>query len=380
MVSSKSVVLVLSVAGIAFLGTWGWHAQRGLPMPWESTTGGTAVEAAPRPAPPAVAVETFEVITVAMPEEATAVGTLRSNESVRLRPEVSGRIRSIHFDEGQPVERGRLLIQFDDSVQRAELQQARANLELAESSFRRTADLFERNYVSLSAREEAASRLEVARAETALALARLERMRIEAPFSGTIGIRNISVGDYVKDGDALVNLEDISVLKVDFRLPEAYLQRIAPGQALEVVSDTLPGERFPARVLAIDPQVDAQGRAVVVRAELDNPEGRLRPGMFARIRVLLAERPAVAVVPEEALMPAPGEVQSVFKVVDGAVRRVDVRTGVRRNAMVEIVAGLSPGDVVVTAGQLKLRDGLAVRPVPPATDGDGALVTVGGAG
>lgn len=374
MSSRKAVVLSLSVVGIVVLAVYAWYAQRGLPMPWlgspTATQGSPPAPAGPPPAAMAIAVETVTVRSIAMPDEVSAVGNLRSNESVVLQPEVSGRISAIRFKEGQPVTKGDVLVELDSAVQRAELQQARATLELAESSFRRTSDLYERNYVSLSAREEAASRLEVARATAQLARARLDRMQIVAPFTGTVGIRNVSVGDYVKDGDTLVNLEDISVLKVDFRLPEAYLQRIGTGQSLEVVSDTLPGERFAAKVIAIDPQLDAQGRAVVLRAELGNPDGRLRPGMFARIRVLLAERPAVTVVPEEAVVPAAGDSHYVYRVVDGKAERVDVRTGVRRNAMVEIVDGLQPGDVVVTAGQLKLRDGVAVRPVNAAAVGD----------
>jgi len=365
MPSSKVVVLALSLSGIAALGGYAWFAQRGLPLPWMSAS--TPAASAPaRPAMP-IAVETVEVRAVSMTDEATAVGNLRSNESVVLRPEVSGRIRAISFTEGQPVSRGDVLFELGDAVERAELQQALANLELAESNFRRSSDLFERNFVSQSAREEASSRLAVARAATELARARLERMRIKAPFSGVIGIHNVSVGEYVKDGDPLVNLEDVSVLKVDFRLPEVFLQRIRPGQALEVMSDTLPGERFSATVAAIDPQLDVQGRAVLLRAELSNHDRRLHPGMFARVTLTLAERESVLVVPEQAVVPAPGEMNHVYRVVDDKAERVNVKTGARRDAQVEIVEGLQAGDVVVTAGQLKLRDGAAVRLVAPGS-------------
>ncbi len=389
MASSKALVLSLSTVGIIALAAYAWHAQRGLPLPWQTASpssqsspvapaqsGGASAPGGAMP----IAVEVASVVTVSMPDEAAAVGNLRSNESVMLRPEVSGRISAIHFQDGQSVTRGQLLVELDAAVQRAELQQARANLELAESNFRRTADLFERNFVSLSAREEAASRLAVARATAELAGARLERMRIVAPFSGTVGIRDVSVGDYVKDGDPLVNLEDIATLKLDFRLPEAYLQRIRPGQAIDVVSDTLPGERFSATLTAINPQLDAQGRAAVVRAEMANPEGRLRPGMFARVRVLLAERPSVTSVPEEAIVPSAGEGNHVYRVVDGKVERVPVRTGVRRGTMVEIVEGLSPGEEIVTAGQLKLRDGVAVQVVSPAQGIGSGLAGVAGGG
>ncbi len=360
MSSSRKFVVMVAMAGLAGLGGYAWYAQRGPGV----ASAPTAAPAAP--ATMAVAVETAEVAVQAMPDEVSAVGTLRSNESVVLRPEVSGRISAIRFEEGQPVARGAVLIELDAAVERAELQQARANLDLARSNYRRTEELFGREFVSRTARDEAASRLAVARAAEQLAQARLERMRILAPFDGIVGIRNVSVGDYVKDGAELVNLEDISSLKVDFRLPEIHLQQLRTGQSLEVGTDTLPGERFAATVRAIDPLVDAQGRAVLVRAALANPDGRLRPGVFARVRLTLAERSEVVVVPEEALMPMPGGDTFVYRVVDGLAQRVAVRIGVRRDARVEIVEGLQAGDVVVTAGQLKLREGVPVRPVEAA--------------
>ncbi len=365
MPAGRKLVVVLSVLGIAVLGAGAWHVNRG------QSSGVTASGAANGGGASTleVVVEATTVRRIAMSDEAAAVGTLRSNESVVLRPEVPGRIKTILFREGTAVKRGAVLVELDAAVQRAELQQARAGLALAESNFRRTEDLFGRRFVSQSARDEAASRLEVARAALELADARIRRMSLSAPFDGVLGIRRVSVGDFVKDGDPLVNLEDISVLKVDFRLPETLLPRVRVGQTLEVSSDSLPGQRFAARVDAIDPLIDAQGRAVVIRASLDNPEARLRPGMFARVRLILEERPEVAVVPEEALVPAPGDVQFVYRVVDGKAQRVNIRTGLRREAQVEVVEGLAPGDVVVTAGQAKLREGAPVRVVAAGAAG-----------
>ncbi|MBP7469372.1 MAG: efflux RND transporter periplasmic adaptor subunit [Thauera sp.] len=306
-------------------------------------------------------VETHTVQTRALADDVSAVGSLVSNESVVLRPEVSGRIETIRFRDGETVRRGAVLVELDAAVERAELQQARASLTLAESNFRRTQDLFGRKFVSQSSLDDARAKLEVARAGLALAQARLARMQVRAPFDGVVGIRSVSPGDFVKDGDALINLEDIATLKLDFRLPELYLDRVRPGQALELSSDVLPGEVHSATVEAIDPLVDAQGRAVRLRASLVNPDMRLRPGVFARVRLILAERAEVPVVPEAALVPAPGNTQFVYRVEDGKVQRVSVTTGQRRDAMVEVVDGLAPGAVVVTAGQLKLRDGAAVK-------------------
>lgn len=364
MSSSRRLILVLSLAGIAALGGYAWYANRVVapeqPVPAQAKGsgqggGGGGGKAAP------VMVETQVVATRALADDVSAVGSLVSNESVVLRPEVSGRIEAIRFRDGEPVQRGAVLVELDAAVQRAELQQARANLTLAEADFSRTQDLFGRKFVSRSSLDDARAKLEVARAGVALAQARLARMQIRAPFDGVVGIRSVSPGDFVKDGDALINLEDIATLKLDFRLPELYLDRVRPGQTLELSSDVLPGERFAATVDAIDPLVDAEGRAVRLRASLANPDMRLRPGVFVRVRLILAERGEVAMVPEAALVPAPGDVQFVYRVADGKVQRVNVRTGQRRDAMVEIVDGLQPGMVVVTAGQLKLRDGADVK-------------------
>ncbi|MBL8444140.1 MAG: efflux RND transporter periplasmic adaptor subunit [Zoogloeaceae bacterium] len=361
---ARAGVIGLSVAGLVVVAGYAWWAQ-------QPKSGPVQLAALATPAArPAAVVELAEVVAEAMPDELSAVGSLRSNESVILRPEVSGRISKISFKDGTPVARGAVLIEFDAAVQQAELQQAQANVSLAESNFRRTSDLFERRFISQSARDEAVSRREVARAAVQLAQAQLARMRVVAPFAGTVGIRNVSVGDYVKDGEDLVNLEDVSILKLDFRLPEIYHASLRVGQAVEVSSDALPGVMIPATIDAIDPLVDTQGRAVVMRASLPNADNKLRPGMFARVRVTLDARPSVPVVPEEALMPGAGNRMFVYRVVDRVANRVEVRTGARRDSRVEIVEGLGLGDVVVTAGQLKLRDGDEVR---TSADGGGAI-------
>ncbi|MCK9984420.1 MAG: membrane fusion protein, multidrug efflux system [Azoarcus sp.] len=361
MPARRRLIAAVSLAGLAALAGYAYYANRSVgtvqPVAGAKPAAGANAPAAQGPAE----VETVTVLAEAMADDVTAVGTLRSNESVVLRPEVAGRIDAIRFREGGPVRRGDVLVDFDAAVQRAEVQQAKANLALAQANFGRTEDLFNRKFLSQSARDEAASRLEVARANMALAEARLDKMRIRAPFAGIVGIRNVSVGDYVKEGEDLVNLEDIATLKVDFRLPETYLAQIRPGQKLELASDAVAGRLFTAVVSAIDPLVDEQGRAVVMRATLQNEGLGLRPGMFARVRLILEERANVAVVPEEVLVPAPGDVQFVYRVVDGKAQRVEVKTGARRGARVEIVKGVQAGDVVVTAGQLKLRDGAAVK-------------------
>jgi membrane fusion protein (multidrug efflux system) len=305
-------------------------------------------------------VEVARVVVREIVDDVSAVGTLVSNGSVILRPEVAGRVSAIRFRDGVAVREGEVLVELDAAVQSAEARQARAELSLAEANANRVEDLFARQFVSGSARDEAVSRLEVARASAELAQARLDRTRIRAPFDGIVGIRKVNVGDYVRDGEALINIEDIAVLKLDFRLPELYLARLRPGQNLEATSDVAPDVVFPAQVEAIDPLVDADGRAVLLRARLANDEGRLRPGVFARVRLIVERRGNVVLIPEAALIPAPGQVQHVFQIKDGVAYQTGVKTGARRAAEVEIVEGLAPGDLVVVAGQFKLRNGTPV--------------------
>jgi membrane fusion protein (multidrug efflux system) len=309
-----------------------------------------------------VPVEVVELKPVRVLESITAVGSLRSNESVVLRPEVSGRIAAIGFRDGQPVKRGQLLIGLDATLNEAEVAQARAEFDLANSNLKRTEDLASKNFVSSSAQDQAASSVQVAEAKLRLAEARLAKMRIIAPFDGVAGIRTVSMGDYVKDGAELVNIEDIQTLKVDFRLPERYFTQLKVGLPVEVSADALPGTRYSGTVDAINPRIDASGRSLEVRARLGNTDGRLRPGMFARVRVLLGDRPNALMVPEEAVVPL-GDDFFVYTVADGKARRVLVKLGVRRDAQVELLEGVAAGDKVVTAGIRVQRDGQPVRVV-----------------
>jgi membrane fusion protein (multidrug efflux system) len=358
----------LPIAGLVALGAYTYHYQNRGPAP---VVGEARKDSPPGPGGGAVAVEVAAVTPTRLQEDAVAIGTLRSNESVVVRPEISGRIAAINFAEGRPVAKAQLLVALDASVYAAELQQAKANLALAETSFKRITELEREKFVSSNAKDQALNALRVAQATFALAEARLAKAEIRAPFAGVIGIRQVSVGDYVKEGQDLVTLEDISSLKVDFRLPEQLLVELKPGQAVEVASDALPGRTYTATLDAIDPLVDQNGRALVLRARLKNTDGQLRPGMFVRTRIILAERPRALTVPEEALIPV-GADQYVFRVAEGKATRVKVKTGMRRDARVEITAGLQAGDVIVTAGQLKLRDGATV-----SVAGSGAPAAVG---
>ena len=361
----RSLFVVLPLVLLAVLAAVGYYANRA-PAPGQGAAGGLPAPGAGAKGPGGpVSVEVARVATTTVQEDVDAVGTLRSNESVVVRPEISGRIERLNFTEGAAVQKGQVIVALDDSVPAAELAQARANLALAESNYQRTQELEKQKFVSATAKDQALNGLRVAQANVQLAEARLAKTKIVAPFGGVIGIRQVSAGDYVKEGQDLVTLEDIAALKVDFRVPEQLLAALRPGQAVEMGSDALPGRKYVATVDAIDPLVDQAGRAVLLRARLRNSDGQLRPGMFVRTRLIMSQRQNALTVPEEALVPV-GADQFVYRVIDGKAQRVKIRTGVRRAGAVEVVEGLAAGDTIVTAGQLKLRDGVPVAAGGPA--------------
>jgi membrane fusion protein (multidrug efflux system) len=360
----------IAVAGIAGAGIAAWWLQQ----PGVAASGGPRASVAGSaegrgggggPVGP-IAVEVGVAERVRLVDDTEAVGSLRSRQGVMLRPEVSGRIAEIGFRDGQRVRRGQVLVQLDDTLQRAQLRQAQAQAGIAQTQLQRNRELLSQGFVSQSAVDQSAAALEVAQAQVALARAQQARMRIVAPFDGMAGIRVVDVGDYVKDGADLVNVEDTSQLWVDYRLPERYLARVRPGLAVDVRFDALPGQRFTGEVVALDAQVDANGRSVLVRARLDNRAGALRPGMFARARTTLGVRNDALAVPEEALVPQGGK-QYLIRVVDGpqgpVSQRLEARLGARVEGRVEVVDGLAEGDRVVTAGQARLMrgDGLPLR-------------------
>ncbi len=377
---NKKMTSLVAVLGLIVAGGVAWWVQKAPPATAVASHGGGPGgpgAAAPRgPGGPGgpVAVEVGTVQRARLVDQTEAVGSLRSRQGVTLRPEVSGRIASFGFAEGQRVRRGQLLVQLDDTLQRAQLQQAEAQASIARTQLQRNRELVAQNFVSQSAVDQSAANLEVAAAQVALAQAQLARMRIVAPFDGQSGIRLVNLGDYVKDGADLVSLEDTSQVWVEYRLPERDLARVTTGLPVQVAVDALPGRSFEARIEALDAQVDADGRSLLVRARLDNREGVLRPGMFARATTVLAVRDSALVVPEEALVPMGGK-QYLIKVVDGpngkVSQRIEARLGIRVPGRAEVLEGLKEGDTLVTAGQARLMrgDALPLRVIDLATAG-----------
>ena len=357
----KGLVVTLVVAIVVAVGGTSYWAGTRAAKPAASAAA-PAKGAAPgkAAAPAGIVVEATRVQVAQLPQALSAVGSLRSDETVIVRPEVTGRVAQILFREGERVGKGQVLVKLDDSVQQADLAKARANLTLSKSKFDRSADLMTKGFLSSQARDEAENSYKVAHAEAELMEARISKMTIRAPFAGTIGLRQVSVGDYVKEGQDLVNLESLDPLKVDFRVPEMALSRVRDGQTLQITLDALPDKAYDGRVVAINPLIDANGRSIVIRAQVPNRDGRLRPGMFARVRLFTSGLQDTLLVPEESLFPV-GEDKYVYKVVDNRATRQKIEIGARREGRVEVLNGLTPEDVVVTAGVIKLREGVAVQ-------------------
>ncbi|MEY3487666.1 MAG: hypothetical protein RL075_1671 [Pseudomonadota bacterium] len=373
--ASKAIYPLIAAVGIATLGAGAWWYQN---QPAKANVEGQSAGAAPAPKGAASAagagggggkptVEVAQVEQMKLVDESQTVGSLRSRQGVVLRPEVSGRITQLNFRDGDRVKKGQLLVQFDDQLPTAQVQQAQAELNIAMANNTRNAELVAQNFISRRTLEESAAAQQVAEAKLALARATAARLKIIAPFDGLAGIRLVNVGDYLKDGADIVNVEDIDAIFVDYRLPERFQTKIRRGQTSGIELDALPGRKFTATVLAIDPLIDANGRSVGVRACIDNRRLQLRPGMFARVNAVFGQRDNALVIPEEAIVPQGGK-QFAIKLVNGTepnslvTQRVEVKIGLRSPGKVEVLEGLAVGETVVTAGQQRLqRDGTAVR-------------------
>ena len=385
---SKVIYPVVAAVGIATLGAAAWWYQNQPAKSLAETPAASAPAAGPSGGSGKPSVEVARVEGMTLVDDTQAVGSLRSRQGVVLRPEISGRITQLNFRDGDRVKAGQLLVQLDDRLPMAQVQQALAELSIAEANHKRNQDLVAQNFISRRTVDESAAALQVAEAKLALARATAARLKILAPFDGLAGIRLVNVGDYLKDGADIVNIEDIEAIYVDYRLPERFQSKVRRGQLATVELDALPGRKFKAVLQAIDPLIDANGRSVGVRACIDNRRMQLRPGMFARVNTVFGQRDDARVILEAAIVPQAGK-QFVIKLQPGpdaqgfVTQRVEVKVGQRMPGKVEIVDGLGLGDTVVIAGQQRVqRDGTSVRvlemaatPATPAASAAPAAAT-----
>jgi membrane fusion protein (multidrug efflux system) len=364
---------LVSLFVLAVLAASAFYAQRAgwVPSLWWATTGKLAESQTAAPekkrerSANASPVEVAAASTKTLSDDITAVGSLLSDESVQIAAETSGRVSGIKFTEGDVVAAGEVLITLDDTLVAAQREDAEARLTLARANYERAASLRKTGTASQTTLDTANSERLIAQAVYDLIDAQHQKLSIKAPFPGVLGFRTISPGAYVTAGTALVNLEKIDRLKVNFSVPEYYLAQLGVDQKIEIIADALPGTRFEGQIYAIDPAVDVNGRAIRVKATLPNEDRKLRPGLLARITVKGAPRTAVT-IPESALV-SRGNDFLVFKADNGKAKETKVLAGRRENGFVEILEGVEAGQQVVIAGQARLRDGADVEIVAPTT-------------
>ncbi|MBI1396141.1 MAG: efflux RND transporter periplasmic adaptor subunit [Betaproteobacteria bacterium] len=372
-------LLVLTVAASAILTGCGTDSDGQTPAnaPKKSAEGKTS-PSAPQAAskPHGLPVRAVQVTTGSISTRIMAVGSLVAEESVVIRPEIAGRVVDLPFKEGQAVRKGTRLVLIDPSELKANLASSSAKARTEAQKFQRTKELREQNFISQDALDTARGAMESAQAQQRRDEVMLEKASIVAPFSGILGLRYISPGAYVKEGDDIITLDDIAELKLDFRVPEIYVSRLRVGQKVSVVVDAYGEQPFSGKISALDPSVDPKTRTIQARAKVPNGDMKLRPGMFARVYVDLDTRNNALLLPEQAIWPQ-GKDTFVYKVVDGKAVLTKVVLGERRPGEVEILDGLTANDVVVTDGQIKLKPGAPVTVLPgtPAPAGPGGAKT-----
>jgi membrane fusion protein (multidrug efflux system) len=318
-----------------------------------------------QPRPPAT-VASVAVLAEQWRPRLQAVGSLVAVNGIEVSSEVDGIVAAIHFTSGKRVAEGEPLLRLDDTVDRAALEALRAAARLAEVQFKRASDLLPKKAVSQSTYDEAKAAYDAALAKVVEQRSIVARKTIKAPFSGELGIRKVDLGQFLKAGTAIVRLEALDPMYVDYSLPERYLPRLAVGQQVNVAVDALPGETFNGKITALESGIDEGTRSIMVRAQLANPDGHLRPGMFAEVKTLQDEFQNVLTVPRTAVsFNTYGDFVYLMEATDKegqwTVNRHQISTGDTREGRVVITRGLAAGDTVVRAGLVKLRDGMTVQ-------------------
>ena len=295
--------------------------------------------------------------------EVEALGTARASESIDVTAKVSNIVTAIHFTEGQQVRKGDILVELDGAQARADLAVADAALKESASQLQRSRELYETKVLSDQQIEQIESAYSANVARVAAARSRLSDTIIRAPFNGRVGLRRVSVGGLVAPGTVITTLDDTSTIKLDFTVPERVVAAMKPGLTLEARSVAYPDQVFEGKVASVDSRVDPNTRSVVVRALVPNDDGLLKPGMFLNVH-LSRGTADVLVVPEESLVPEQGDV-FVYVVQDGKASKRKIQTGQRAVGTVQVTDGLQAGEIVVTEGTQKLRDGASVSVTEP---------------
>lgn len=341
-----SPLLIVTVAMIAFL------VYLNLPEQAQQGKGGRPGGGG------ATGVIAFTVVETDFPVTVEALGTARANEAVSLTAQQSDVIQEIYFDDGDVVEKGQLLLLMNNREEIARVNELKINIQEAQRQLKRITNLAKSSVASEQLLDEQQARVKALKAQSEVAKSRLAELELRAPFAGKLGIRQVSIGAYVGPSNIITTLDDLSKVKVDFNISENHLPSLARGQQVAAKSIAYLDETFNGIISSIDSRVDPITRSIQVRAIIDNPELKLRPGMLLQINLQKKVLRSL-VVPEKALIPHEDK-QFVFVIESGKAIQKEVKSGLRRPGLVQIISGLNEGDQVVTEGALKLRDGSAV--------------------
>lgn len=315
---------------------------------------------------PPMPVEVAPVAVEKVRDKLDVVGTIEAAEAVTIVSEIDAAVKSIPFQEGTAIRRGDLIIQLDDEQLSGELSRARALRAQSSENYERVKSIVEQKAAAPQELDDAAAALKVAEANLAIATARHAKAHIVAPFDGVIGARRVSVGAFLRAGQAVTELANLDAIRVNFSAPERYISRLTRGAEVLVSTTAYPGDELKGTIIAIEPILDAATRNVRVVARLPNPGRKLRSGMSANVSAILGERPTALTIPNESVF-ATGDQSFVFSVKpDSSVARVAVTLGTRTALNVEVVRGLTAGMTVVRAGHQKLFEGAKVIPVSSA--------------
>jgi membrane fusion protein, multidrug efflux system len=360
-VSQLAVIVVIAGAGYG-----AWTYREPIMALWSAPSANAVTQPAQGqqgPRPTQVVVKTVRVGPIE--EVVEAVGTTLANESIVLTSKVTGIVKDLNFNDGQEVKAGHLLVQLDDRETLAELEQSRATRDQARQTLARSRALLEQRATPVARVEEQEQLLRAAEARVRMVEAKLKDLQIVAPFDGRVGIRRISPGALVtanaQTTSPITTLDDTSIVKLRFNIPETALSALQVGSSVAAQSSAYQGRSFQGRVAVIDTRIDPATRSVEVRADIPNADGLLKPGMFMTVQLVVGRREQALLVPEEALVPE-GTRQFVFVVANGRAVKTEVRLGNRIPGEAEVVQGLAPGAVVVTGGVQRIRDGSPVRP------------------
>ncbi|MDX1581037.1 MAG: efflux RND transporter periplasmic adaptor subunit [Alphaproteobacteria bacterium] len=359
----KRLIIVIAALVVVFGGIFGWKAF----VAYKTQDYLANMK------PPAVTVSSTTVSEQQWQVRIPLVGQLDAIQGIRVSTEVPGKIASITFESGQHVEAGTVLVELDASAEKALLRSLRAELKLAQLDLERARDLLKTAAVSQAQLDRAQSQMEKLQGEAEEQAALVEKKTIRAPFSGELGIRRVDMGEYVPPGTEIVSLQQLDPILVNFSLPERFAPYVMPDQPLDIEVAAFPGRAFEGVLTAVSPEVDVSTRVIRLQGSLPNPEGLLRPGMFAKIEVVRPVVDSVITVPYLAVSFFPyGDSVFIINEKDGdlVVERKQIKTGRIRDGMVEVLEGLEAGQRIVHTGHLKLRTGQRIEidnsvPLPP---------------